>query len=112
MELHRDIAVRKQRMSALRERYPASGGADSVYEQEVLQMEAELSQDEQRLDGFAQELNQIGGRSRTPSRVSWIFLVTWMANECGCAGKVTNPKCFAGIPVNVSRVLEFRCITK
>jgi len=61
MELHRDIAVRKQRMDALRERYPASGGDDSVYEQEVLQMEAELSNDELRLDQFTQELHQIGG---------------------------------------------------
>jgi hypothetical protein len=61
MELHRDIMMRKQRMSSLRERYPASGGDDSVYEQEVVQMEAELSQDEQRLDEFVQELHQIGG---------------------------------------------------
>ncbi|MBC7968035.1 MAG: DUF2203 domain-containing protein [Fuerstia sp.] len=61
MELHRDIAVRKQRLSSLRERHPASGGDDSVYEQEVQQMEAELLHDEQRLDDFAQELHQIGG---------------------------------------------------
>ncbi len=61
MELHRDIAVRKQRVSSLRERHPVTGGDDSVYEQEVLQMEAELSHDEQRLDVFGQELHQIGG---------------------------------------------------
>ena len=61
MELHRDIAVRKQRLSSLRERHPASGGDDSVYEQEVQQMEAELLHDEQRLYEFAQELHQIGG---------------------------------------------------
>ena len=61
MELHRDIAVRKQRLSSLRERHPASGGDDSVYEQEVLQMEGELLHDEVRLDEFAQELHQIGG---------------------------------------------------
>jgi hypothetical protein len=61
MELHRDIAVRKQRLSSLRERHPAAGGDDSVYEQEVLQMEDELSHDEQRLNVFAQELHQIGG---------------------------------------------------
>lgn len=61
MELHRDIEVRKQRLTSLRERHPASGGDDSVYEQEVLQMEAELSHDQLRLDEFAQELHQIGG---------------------------------------------------
>jgi len=61
IELHRDIAIRKQRMFSLRERYPASGEDDSIYEQEVVQMEAELSADEQRLDEFAQELHQIGG---------------------------------------------------
>ena len=61
MELYRDITVRKQRLSSLRERHPVSGTDDSVYEQEVLQMEAELPHDEQRLDEFAQELHQIGG---------------------------------------------------
>lgn len=61
MELHRDISLRKDRLSALRERHPAADSADSVYEQEVLQMEAELSGDEVRIEGFAQELHQIGG---------------------------------------------------
>lgn len=61
VELHSDITMRKQRLSALRERHPASGSADSVYEQEVLQMETELSRDEERLDVFAQELHQVGG---------------------------------------------------
>ena len=108
MELHRDIAVRKQRMSALRERYPASGGADSVYEQEVLQMEAELSQDEQRLDGFAQELNQIGGTLTDaqsgivdfPSDMDgervWLCwqsdepeVLCWHSGECGKSARVS-----------------------
>lgn len=62
MELSRDIAVRKQRLSSLRERYPITGGDDSVYEQEVLQMEAELPRDEVRLDEYVRELHQIGGR--------------------------------------------------
>lgn len=61
MELHRDITLRKDRLNALRERHPASSSEDSVYEQEVLQMESELSGDEVRLEGFAQELHQIGG---------------------------------------------------
>lgn len=61
MELHRDITVRKDRLVALRERHPVSGSEDSVYEQEVLQMEAELSGDEVRIAGFAEELHQIGG---------------------------------------------------
>ncbi|MDA1230303.1 MAG: DUF2203 family protein [Planctomycetota bacterium] len=61
MELHHDITLRKDRLSSLRERYPVSSSADSVYEQEVLQMEAELCGDEVRLEGFAQELHQIGG---------------------------------------------------
>ena len=61
VELHSDITMRKQRLSALRERHPASVSADSVYEQEVLQMETELSRDEERLDVFAQELHQVGG---------------------------------------------------
>ncbi len=61
VDLHRDITVRKQRLSSLRERHPALERSDSIYEQEVLQMETELSQDEVRLDAFAQELHQVGG---------------------------------------------------
>ena len=66
MELHRDITFRKERLSAIRERHPVSGGDDSIYEQEVQQMEAELSGDEDRLDGFGLELQQVGGTLTNP----------------------------------------------
>ena len=60
VDLHTDIADRKQRLKLLRDRHPAST-SDSVYEQEVQQMEHELSRDESRLDKFSHELHQIGG---------------------------------------------------
>ena len=108
MELHRDIMMRKQRMVSLRERYPAAGGDDSVYEQEVVQMEAELSQDEQRLDEFAQELHQIGGTLTDPhlgavdfpgdmdgERV-WLCwrsdepeVLFWHSGDCGTSDRVS-----------------------
>ena len=68
VDLHADIAFRKQRLMSLRERHPAAKSVDSVYEQEVLQMESELRQDEARLDVFSQELLQIGGTLTNPSK--------------------------------------------
>lgn len=59
--LHTDIVFRRERLKVLRERHPAESAADSVYEQEVQQMEAELASDESRLESFAKELEQIGG---------------------------------------------------
>ena len=59
--LHADISFRRQRLVSLRERHPAQQHADSVYEQEVRQMESELSDDEVRLEQYSTELLQIGG---------------------------------------------------
>lgn len=111
MELSRDIAVRKQRLSSLRERYPITGGDDSVYEQEVLQMEAELPRDEVRLDEYVRELHQIGEGSPTRSWGRLIFQVIWMVKRFGYAGRVTSLKCCAGIAVTATRTIGFRSIT-
>ena len=67
VDLHADIAFRRQRLQSLRERHPAPRSVDSVYEQEVQQMEDELSQDEARLDVFSSELLQIGGTLTDPT---------------------------------------------
>ena len=61
MVLHRDLEVRRQRLEALRERYPSATSGDSIYEQEVVQMEHELQRDESRMEGYEKELRQIGG---------------------------------------------------
>ncbi len=61
VDLHSDVTERKQRLASLRERHPPSNSADSVYEQEVQQMESELTRDEQTLGRYSQELSQIGG---------------------------------------------------
>lgn len=108
MELHHDIAVRKERLMSLRERHPASGGDDSVYEQEVQQMEFELSGDEDRLDGFELELQQIGGTLTNPvlgtvdfaggldgERIQLCWqsgepeVLFWHAGECGKTDRVS-----------------------
>jgi len=102
VDLHTDIAFRKQRLHSLRERHPAPKSADSVYEQEVQQMESELSQDESRLDQFSFELSQIGGTLTDPGmgrvdfpgdlggeRVSFCWqsgeseVLFWHAGACG-----------------------------
>lgn len=69
IELHADVAFRKQRLHSLRERHPASksNSVDSVYEQEVEQMESELTQDEARIGAYSQELLQIGGTLTDPA---------------------------------------------
>ena len=108
IELHQDIATRKQRLSALRERHPASAGGDSVYEQEVLQMETELARDEERLGLFVEELNQVGGQLTDGSsgtvdfpgdvggeRVSFCWrsgepeVLFWHAGDCGKSARVS-----------------------
>lgn len=108
IELHQDITVRRQRLSALRERHPALSGADSVYEQEVLQMESELSQDEEKLEQFAHELHQVGGLLTDGSsgtvdfpgdiggeRVSLCWrsgepeVLYWHSGECGATSRVS-----------------------
>lgn len=67
VDLHSDITDRKQRLKLLRDRHPASASTDSVYEQEVQQMEHELTRDESRLDEFSDELHQIGGVLTDPT---------------------------------------------
>ncbi|MFO0974987.1 MAG: DUF2203 family protein [Planctomycetaceae bacterium] len=62
VSLHKDLSVRRDRLRSLRDRYPAAKSADSVYEQEVLQMETELSKDEVRFAELEMELEQIGGQ--------------------------------------------------
>jgi len=62
VSLHKDLSARRERLRSLRDRYPASMSADSVYEQEVLQMETELSKDEVRFAELEMELEQIGGQ--------------------------------------------------
>ncbi|MFN9720896.1 MAG: DUF2203 domain-containing protein [Planctomycetota bacterium] len=106
--LHSDLELRKQRLGSLRERHPASKNADSVYEQEVRQMEEELSADESRLQHFSEELLQIGGILRdaragrvdfpgelSGERVSFCWQVGeeelqyWHAGDCGESSRVS-----------------------
>lgn len=62
VSLHKDLSARRDRLRSLRDRYPAAKASDSVYEQEVLQMESELSRDEVRFAELELELEQIGGQ--------------------------------------------------
>jgi hypothetical protein len=61
VELYGDIVSRKLRLSSVHRRRPAASGAASVYEEEVVQMEEELLRDEQRLEAWQAELEQVGG---------------------------------------------------
>ena len=102
VDLHTDLAQRKQRLTSLRERHPASPTADSVYEQEVQQMESELTRDELTIDRYSQELEQIGGELTDAAsgtvdfpgdvdgeRISfcWRFdepeILYWHSDDCG-----------------------------
>ena len=59
VELHADVTSRRERLAVLRDRHPAGGS--SIYEEEVRQMEDELTEDELRLEGYTDELHQLGG---------------------------------------------------
>ena len=102
VDLHTDLTQRKERLLSLRERHPASPTADSVYEQEVQQMEAEMSRDEVTLGKYSQELQQIGGELTDAAtgtvdfpgdvdgeRISfcWRFdepeILFWHSDDCG-----------------------------
>ncbi|MFN8707936.1 MAG: DUF2203 domain-containing protein [Planctomyces sp.] len=62
VELHSDIADRRERLASIRQRHPSSSSSSaSVYEEEVRQMEEELLRDEKRLEGYSEELLEIGG---------------------------------------------------
>ncbi len=60
--LHQDITGRRERFRSVRRRHAGSPADDeSVYEQEMRQLEEELARDEDRLDSFSEELSKIGG---------------------------------------------------
>ena len=106
--LHADISLRKQRLKSLRERHPAPQSAESVYEQEVQQMESELFGDEEKLSIFTDELQQIGGVLTDPKvgrvdfpgelsgeRVLFCWqsgqseIQFWHIGECGMSDRVS-----------------------
>ncbi len=78
--LHSDLELRKQRLGSLRERHPAAKNADSVYEQEVRQMEEELAEDQSRLEHYSEELLQIGG-TLTDARMGRVDFPGELAGE-------------------------------
>ena len=108
VDLHTDLAQRKQRLQSLRERHPASPNEDTMYEQEVQQMESELTRDEQMLGKYSQELQQIGGELTDAAsgtvdfpgdvdgaRISfcWRFdepeILFWHSDDCGDGDRVS-----------------------
>eukprot|EP00475_Leptophrys_vorax_P014677 TRINITY_DN20951_c0_g1_i9.p2 TRINITY_DN20951_c0_g1~~TRINITY_DN20951_c0_g1_i9.p2 ORF type:complete len:108 (-),score=15.83 TRINITY_DN20951_c0_g1_i9:8-331(-) len=60
VELYGDVREREQRLAALR---PASAGkqqADDPYSEEVEQIRTELEKDVEKLEGFVEELTELG----------------------------------------------------
>lgn len=66
VELKSDILERQERLLELRELHPELDDDDSLYAEEVLQMEESLETDEIRIDELARELSQIGGDLVSP----------------------------------------------
>jgi len=124
--LHVDILSRKSRLKTIHRRRRSSSGAVNVYEEEVQQMEAELIQDEQRLEGFTAELLAIGGHltdpasgavdfaselsGRDPVWLCWRpgdqFIKFWHAGACGDTERI--PLCHEteGSPTSPSSNIE------
>lgn len=63
--LHADIESRRERFAAMpgrgEKRSAAGSVAESVYDEEVRQLQDELRRDLERLGGFAEELHLVGG---------------------------------------------------
>ena len=126
VSLHVDILSRKSRLKTIHRRRRGSSGSVNVYEEEVHQMEAELIQDEQRLEGFTAELLAIGGHltdpalgavefaselsGRDPVWLCWRpgdeFIQFWHAGSCGDSERI--PLCHEaeGSPASSSSDIE------
>lgn len=67
VELYNDLHRRRERLVALRGRQGRqTRGPDDPYEAEVIQMEAELETDVERLQSYVDELQQIGVELKDP----------------------------------------------
>lgn len=105
--LYADITSRRARLDTFRNRRPSASGQTSLYEEEVQQMEDELRRDENRLDEYTQELNEIGGLISDPARgrvdffselsgdPAWLCwqpgepqVMFWHAGPCGDAERI------------------------
>ena len=64
--LHRDVADRKDRLEQIRKLPGGKRHEDTVYAEELQQIERELVRDEGTLRGYVAELENIGGRLRDP----------------------------------------------
>ncbi|MFV0446425.1 MAG: DUF2203 domain-containing protein [Planctomycetaceae bacterium] len=68
VELYTDLERRRDRLVALRARSTGRArGLDDPYEAEVIQMEVELESDVERLQGFVDELRDIGAEMKDPA---------------------------------------------
>ncbi len=67
VDLSGDVQRRRERLLALRARQgEQKRGAEDIYEEEILQMEQELEADAIRLQGYVDELHQIGVELKDP----------------------------------------------
>lgn len=60
VDLKADVLARQDRLLELRERYPDNEEDQSPYSEEVQDMEQSLQADENRIGGFADELEEVG----------------------------------------------------
>jgi hypothetical protein len=65
VQLYRDVHQRRQRLSEFRQA-PADRGDPSLHDEEVDQMQHELERDIERLEGFVEELQELGVELKDP----------------------------------------------
>lgn len=88
VDLKADVLARQDRLLELRERYPDKEEDQSPYSEEVQDMELSLQADENRIGGFADELEEVGAElmdaetglvefastlDGRPVRLSWMY---------------------------------------
>jgi hypothetical protein len=96
-----DVAQRQTRLGDLRRSHPGNAG-DGEFREEVDQMENELTRDKRQLEGFEEELQQVGGvltnamtgtvdfaseQSGDPVWLCWKLgepeVMFWHSSDCG-----------------------------
>ncbi len=66
VELFRDVRDREERLNSLRRDGPGNSSRDDVYSEEVEQIRRDLEKDVEKLQGFVDELQELGVEFKDP----------------------------------------------
>jgi hypothetical protein len=93
VDLYTDVREREQRLTALRRGSPgkASHGSGDPYGEEVEQIRTELEKDVEKLEGFVEELTELGVEFKDPVMGLVDFPATMDGQEVSLCWKLGEP---------------------